>query len=134
MEEPVFDKSTSNSILNQVHEGMDVCDNEGEKIGSVRKVFLGAVTDEMDERGRGPATTSDPEWRNETIVDNIAEVFTADDPLPEAVRGRLLRHGFIRIDVSGIFAEDRYALPDQIESVSEDCVRLRVATDELIAR
>ena len=134
MEEPVFDKSTSNSILNQVHEGMDVCDNEGEKIGSVRKVFLGAVTDEMDERGRGPATASNSEWRDETLVDNIAEAFSADDPLPEAVRGRLLRLGFIRIDTSGLFASDRYVLPDQIESISDDCVRLRLSKDELIER
>ena len=134
MAEPVFDKSTGNSILNQVQEGMSVCDNEGEKIGSVRQVFLGAVTDEMNEQGRGPATASDPEWRDETIVDNIAEVFAADDPLPEAVRGRLLRQGFMRIDTSGIFASDRFAVPDQIESVTDECVRLRVAKDELIER
>ena len=134
MAEPVFDKSTGNSILNQVQDGMSVCDNEGEKIGSVGQVFLGAVTDEMNEQGRGPATASDPEWRDETIVDNIAEVFAADDPLPEAVRGRLLRQGFMRIDTSGVFASDRFAVPDQIESVTDDCVRLRVAKDELIER
>jgi hypothetical protein len=134
MKNPVSDENTNNTILNQVQEGMDVCNNEGEKIGRVRKIFLGAVTDEMDERGRGPATASDPEWRDETIVDNLAEVLTADDPLPATVRGQLLRLGFLRIDTSGIFTSDRFALPDQIESVSEDCVRLRVETDELIAR
>lgn len=134
MEQPIFDKSTGNSILNQVEEGMSVCDNSGQKIGSVRQIFLGAVTDEMNERGRGPATASSPEWRDDTLVDNLAEAFSAEDPLPEAVRGRLLRHGFMRIDTSGIFASDRFALPDQIESVSEDCVRLRVTKDELIER
>lgn len=132
MENPVSNENTNASILNQVHEGMDVCDNDGEKIGSVRQVFLGAVTDKMEERGRGPATASDPEWRDETLIDNLAEAFSADEPLPEAVRGRLLRQGFIRIDTSGIFASDRFALPDQIESVSEDCIHLRVARDELI--
>lgn len=134
MEQPIFDKSTGNSILNQVEEGMSVCDSSGQKIGSVRQIFLGAVTDEMNERGRGPATASSPEWRDDTLVDNLAEAFSAEDPLPEAVHGRLLRHGFMRIDTSGIFASDRFALPDQIESVSEDCVRLRVTKDELIER
>ncbi len=71
--------------------------------------------------------------REDTLVDNLAEAFAGDEELPEAVRGRLLRHGYIRIDTSGLFASNRFAMPDQIESVSDDCVRLRVAKDELIA-
>ena len=134
MENPIFDENTKNSIMNQVQEGMRVCDNSGQDMGSVRPVFLGAVSEQANEQGRGPATAADPEWREDTLMDNLAEAFSADDPLPEALRGRLLRHGFMRIDTSGIFASDRFALPDQIESVSDDCVRLRVAKDELIER
>lgn len=134
MESPMFDQSTNNAILNQVHEGMRVCDSSGDEIGEVRQVFLGAVSDEMNDRGRGPATASTPAMRDESLIDNLADAFTADDPLPEAVRGRLMRHGFIRIDTSGLFASDRFAMPDQIESVSDDCVRLRVTKDELIER
>lgn len=133
MEDPIFDKSTSNSILNQVHEGMRVCDRNSNDIGTIRKVFLGSVTEEMNERGEGPATAPDHQMRDDNLVDNLAEAFSAQDPLPESLRGRLLRHGFIRIDTSGLFESDRYALADQIESVSEDCVRLRLAKDELIA-
>jgi hypothetical protein len=129
-----LDENMGNSILNQIHEGMRVCDNRGQDIGSVRQVFLGAVSEQANEQGRGPATASNPEWRDESLVDNLAEAFSADEPLPEALRGRLLRHGFIRIDTSGIFASDRFALPDQIESISEDCVRLRLTKDELIER
>ena len=70
--------------------------------------------------------------REESLIDNLADAFTADDPLPEAVRGRLMREGFIRIDSSGLFASDRFALPDQIISVSDDCVRLSVMADKLI--
>lgn len=134
MENPIFDESTNNTILNQVREGMRVCDNTGQDIGSVRQVFLGAVSEQTNEKGRGPATAPDPGWRDESLVDNLTEAFSADDPLPEALRGRLLRHGFIRIDTSGVFTSDRYALPDQIDSVSDDCVRLRLAKDELIER
>jgi hypothetical protein len=134
MESPLFDKSTHNTILNQVHEGMRVYDREGEEIGNVRRVFLGAVSDEMHERGKGPATAPDPEMRDDSLIDNLAEAFSADDPLPEALRGRLLRQGFIRIDTEGLFASDRYATPDQIESVSDDTVRLNLMKDDLIER
>ena len=134
MENPVYDQSTNNTILNQIHEGMPVCDSTGQEIGTVRQVFLGAVSQEANERGRGPATAPDPDLRDETIVDNLAEAFAGDDPLPESLRGRLLRHGYIRIDTRGLFASDRFALPDQIESVSDDCVRLRLSKDELIER
>lgn len=133
MERPVFDKNTSNTILNQVHEDMRVCDSAGQEIGKVREVFLGAVSDETHARGGGPATASVPEERDETLIDYAAKAF-ADDLLPEVLRERLLRHGFIRIDTNGLFASDRFALPDQIESVSDDCVRLRLTKDELIER
>lgn len=134
MESPLFDKSTRNMILHQVYEGMNVYDSSGDEIGSVRKVFLGAVSDEMHERGMGPATAPDPAMREDSLVDNLAEAFSAADPLPEAVRGQLLRQGFIRIDTAGLFESDRYATPDQIESVSEDTVRLNLRKDDLIER
>lgn len=51
MENAVFEESTNNTILNQVHEGMRVCDNAGNEIGAVHQVFLGAVSDKRDERG-----------------------------------------------------------------------------------
>jgi hypothetical protein len=127
-----FDDNTSNMILNQIHEDMSVCDRDGHEIGKVRQVFLGEVTDQANDRGGGPATASSPDMRDETLIDNLAEVFAADEPLPETVRGRLLRHGFIRIDTDGLFAADRFALPEQITSVSDDCVQLRVTKDELI--
>jgi hypothetical protein len=128
-----FDGSTSNTILNHIREDMRVCDNAGNEIGTVRRVFLGAVSDETNDRGGGPATASTPDLRGDTLIDNVVKAF-AEEPLPEVVRERLLRHGFIRIDTHGLFASDRFALPDQIESVSDDCVHLRLAKDELIER
>jgi hypothetical protein len=89
-----LDKSMSNTILNQVHEGMRVCDNTGDEIGTVRQLFLGEVSEETNERGGGPATAATPELRGETILDYVAKAF-ADEPLPETLRDRLLRHGFI---------------------------------------
>lgn len=132
MEPPIFDENMSSAILSQVQEGMRVCDREGDEIGTVRQVFLGNVSDKTDERGGGPATASNPDWREESLIDNLAEGLSADEPLPETLRERLMRQGYIRIDTSGLFASDRFALPDQIESVSDDCVRLRLKKDELI--
>lgn len=133
MKRPVFDENSDDTILDQVREGMKVCDNAGNEIGSVREVFLGAVSDEVNERGGGPATANAPETRDETVIDYVARAF-ADEPMPDVLRDRLLRHGFIRIDTHGLFASDRFALPDQIEAVSEDCIQLRLSKDELIER
>jgi len=132
MDNPIFDKSTSKSILNQIEEGMRVVDRDDNEIGTVRKVFLGDVTDETNERGGGPATASGPEVRDDTLIDNLADAFLGAEPLPETVRERLLRHGFIRIDVSGLFASDRFAMPEQIASVSDNRVQLRLTRDELV--
>jgi hypothetical protein len=126
-------ENIDNTILNQVREGMRVCDNAGNEIGTVRRVFLGAVSDETSDRGGGPATASTPELRDDTLIDYVAKAF-ADEPLPEVLRERLLRQGFIHIDTHGLFASDRFALPDQIELVADDCVRLRLTKDELIER
>lgn len=132
MERPVFDEGMSHSILNEVHEDMHVRDSTGEEIGKVREVFLASVSEQKDNRGTGPATVSERDSRDKSLIDYLAEIF-ADNPLPEVVRERLLRQGFIRIDTEGLFASDRFALPDQIESVSDDCVRLQTTKDELIA-
>ncbi len=122
-------------ILKQVREGMMVYDQEGKKVGKVKEIYLGAVSDEVNEQGIGPATAYDPDIREDSLLDNIAEAFAAaDDKLPKVLRNRLLHHGFIRINSTGLFASDRYALPDQIASISDDGVYLSVLRDELIKR
>jgi hypothetical protein len=132
MDSPQLTHSTAHDILNQVREGMRVCDSHGDKIGTVRQLHLGEVSEAADERGQGAATVTSPARGEDSLLERLADVFSAGDRLPDTVRNRLLRQGFIRIAMSGLFARDRFALPDQIEAVSEDCVRLRVDTDALI--
>lgn len=135
MEQQVSKSGLGSPILQQIREEMRVYDREGEEIGQVEKVYLGSVSEDVDAYGAGPATAYDPDLPGEgSLIDNIAEVFTADDKLPEVLRERLLRHGFIRIDSSGLFTGDRYVLPDQIATVSADRIYLNVAQDELIER
>lgn len=119
-------------VLTQVYEGMDVYDVEGEKVGTVEKVFVGGVAGENDQQGSAPATTPVPlETRDETFVDDIAEAFDPQHEIPEVVRERLLRHGFIRVEGPEIFEQEQYITPEQIASVTDDEVRLRVSRSEL---
>lgn len=118
-------------ILTRIDEGMTVYDRDGHRIGTVRRVHLGAVRAQDDERGLGPATVSAGDTSEGSLLEDFARVF-APEPIPEPVRARLLRHGFVRIDATGLFAADRYALPEQIASVSGDHVTLGVTREELM--
>lgn len=135
MVKPISNSEFESPVLEQIYEDMDVYDRAGDKIGEVEDVFLGAVDENAVAEGLGPATAYDPNPpESHSFVHDLAEVFTGDDELPETLRSRLLRHGFIRIDGSGLFASDYYATPDQIASVSHDRIQLNVSRDELIKR
>jgi hypothetical protein len=115
--------------LNQIHKGMNVFDSSGDKIGTVDWVKM---TDEIPDTPQAEQITTQPGvTRDRTFVDNIAEAFSSDD-VPEEVRERLLRDGFVRIDTDGIFSSDRYVLPEQIASVTDSDVIITKRRDELI--
>ena len=122
------------SILTQIYEGMTVYDRADQKIGTVEQVYFGAASQEADTHGGGPTTAASPGGHESSLLEDFAKAIAAGDEMPEPLRQRLLRHGFIRIDSTGLFAADRYVMPDQIAGVSEDRVRLRVTRDELIKR
>jgi len=122
------------NILLRVREGMTVYDARGEEIGKVETVFLGDISDDAMELGGGDAASPDINLgAHRTLVDVIAEALAADD-LPREMAERLLNSGYIRVDGKGLLAADRYVLPEQISSVSDDSVRLRVPVDELVKR
>jgi hypothetical protein len=119
------------NILIKVREGMHVHDPHDKHVGSVAEVYFGsAASKEERERGTGAASIGHPEMRDDSLIDNIAEVFDPND-LPEVVRNRLLHGGYIRIDTAGLFTADRFATPDQIAGVTGDTVHLAVASDKL---
>src|SRR5690349_18367961 len=85
--------------MERVQEGMVVLDESGKRLGAVEYLKLGdpdAVTD-RGERLSDPASSA---------VERIAEVlpFTAErEPrVPEPLRGRLLRVGFLKVDGPGL--------------------------------
>jgi hypothetical protein len=122
------------SLLTQIYEGMTVYDRTDQKIGTVERVYFGAVSQEADTHGGGPTTAAPPGAHESSLIEDFATAIFPADQVPEPLRQRLLRHGFIRIDSTGLFAADRYVMPDQIADVSEDRVTLRVTRDELIKR
>ena len=119
------------NVLRDIHEGMRVFDASHKEIGRVDWVQFG--NDNPTTEDAEASTTGGMEKRDDTFIDNMVDAFRVDD-LPEAVRQRLMMQGFIRIDAEGIFAADRYVLPEQISSVSGDELMLKVDKVELMKR
>ena len=118
----------TSSSLRFVEQGMRVFDREHHEIGKVDWVQFGDDDPETPE-----VEPSGPSGRrtDATLFDVLARAFTADN-VPEEVRDRLLHQGFVRIDADGLFAADRYVMPEQIASVSGDGMTLNVSKDQLI--
>ena len=119
-------------IPRDIHEGMKVYDRTNAEIGTVEMVKFSdedPTTPEVETAGVNPIE----EERDDNLVESIARVFRSDE-LPEELRERLLREGFVLIDADGLFEADRYVLPDQIASVSGDRLVLKASKAELIKR
>ena len=120
----------THTSLRQIHEGMKVIDRTNKQIGEVEMVMFGdddPATPELEASGLSQR------GRRDTLMENIADAFRTDE-LPEEVREKLLHQGFIRVDADGLFAADRYVMPEQISRVDADAVTLTVSKDELIKR
>jgi hypothetical protein len=134
MSQQPFEQQHGSRLLTQIYEGMTVYDSDGEKIGTVEHVYFGEVSQEADKRGAGPETATSPERGESWLIEDVVKAIFPGDRVPEPLRQRLLRHGFIRIDSTGLFAADRYVMPDQIAALSDDRVTLRVTREQLIKR
>ena len=120
-----------NTLPTDIQIGMKVYDSLHKHIGKV---------DDF----RAPENATDPEVEvadidatdkpgHESIVDVVAKAFD-DDPIPKVLRDRLLTEGYVRLDVDGLFAADRYILPEQIASTTADGIVLNVEKDKLIKK
>ena len=118
----------TSSSLRFVEQGMRVFDREHHEIGKVEWVQFGDDDPDTTEvEASGPRRQP----YDDTFIDVIARAFT-DDNVPEELRDRLVHQGFVRIDSDGLFAADRYVMPEQIDSVSGDGLTLNVTRDELL--
>jgi hypothetical protein len=124
------------SVLSVIREGMEVYDSTNDNIGTVDFVHFGAASEAQQELGTGPARpgrADDPQMREDTIIDNLAEAFQPNE-VPRELKEKLLLSGYVLLDAAGLFARDRLITPDQISGVQDDKVLLSVTRDQLIKR
>lgn len=129
---PLFESGQASRLLQQIYEGMAVHDQMGDKIGTVEYVYLGELPEVDEPFGQGqfaPSTTDDSEG---SLIEEFARAIVLTEQVPDIWRERLLSHGFIRINSTGLFTADRYVMPAQIASVAGDRVVLCVSRDRLI--
>lgn len=111
--------------------GTRVFDSERHEIGRVDglKYPENATAPDIE-----PATVDAADTpEDNTIIGAMAEAFGRED-IPEPLRSQLLRDGYIHLDARGLFARDRYILPEQIARVDADGIQLNVTRDALIKR
>ena len=107
-------------------------DQTGHKIGTVEYVYLGEVAESPEECGYNERTASALTSPEASLIEEFAKAILLTEQVSDIWRERLLSYGFIRINSSGLFTSDRYALPSQIAGVADDRVLLYVDRDELI--
>jgi hypothetical protein len=114
-----------------VRVGMKVFDSDGHHIGKVDglKFPENAIAPEVEVAEVDEAVDE----RDTTIIGAVAEAFGHED-IPEPLRSQLLRDGYVHLKASGLFAADRYILPEQISGLNADGIKLNVTKDALIKR
>ena len=113
------------SVMARVREGMHVLDAAGEDVGTVEYFEMGNPE---------AATTAGNEPRGSSVVAAAAEAITpgeGEPDVPEPLRSRLRRTGFIKIDGPGLLESDRYVSSEKVREVTEDRVRLAVPKAQL---
>ena len=132
MAEPEFQVGEANRLLTQVYEGTTVYSRTGGKIGTVEYVYLGELAEASDGHDQELASPSALRGGESSLIGEFARDVVLTEQISDVLRDRLLRHGLLRINSTGLFAADRYVMPDQISSVSADRVTLRVSRNELL--
>jgi hypothetical protein len=114
----------------QIEVGMKVFDSEHHVIGKVDGL---KYPENATAPGVEPATQGLVNREDSVLVDAVAEAFGREE-VPEPLRSQLLRDGYVHLDAKGLFAKDRYILPEQIARMDADGIQLNVTKDALIKR
>lgn len=109
-----------------IQKGMKVIDKSNTEVGTVDHIYFGAAPELNDNHGTGAATAPKPEMPEPSLIEQAADSIFGTDRFPEEMRERLLNKGFIRVDSFGLFAGDRYFLPDQIDHIEGNEIYLNV--------
>jgi hypothetical protein len=130
--EPGFRLEQAYHPLTRVYEGMTVHSRTGKRIGTVEYVHLGELAEADDVYGKEMTARSVFGAYESSFIEDFARTMVLTERIPDTLRDRLLHHGFIKVNSTGLFAAGRYVMPDQIASVSMDGVILRVGRSELM--
>jgi hypothetical protein len=120
------------TLPRDIHNGMRVLDADRKEIGKIDD-FKFSENEDQPEVTPADLDRADRDEDDDSLVRDVARAFAPDD-LPEALRDRLLCEGYARLDTKGLFAADRYILPDQIISSTGDELLLNVRKDDLMKR
>ena len=110
--------------ISQVREGMRVEDAAGVEVGRVEEVRMGDPG--VNEPAREPPSG---------LIGAAAEAFVPGErepDVPDPLRARLRRSGYIKIDGPNLLDADRYVSAERVREVSGDRVRLSVRREDLI--
>jgi hypothetical protein len=117
--------SDMNTNLNAVQRGMHVVDAAGKDVGTVELIRMGdaeAQTTEGNDEVRPAA------------FDLVARALGGEEEpdVPEPLRSRLVRSGYLKVDGKDLLDTDRYVSAEYVSGVADDKVRLSVRREELI--
>ncbi len=116
-------------LVERVREGMDVVGPDGSRLGTVKYVKMGdpqAVTT----RGnaglfQGPGLIGSPgDERGVLDANDLPGWSTGEPHVPDPLRTRLMRVGYIEVDGPDLGGDRRYIAADRVEAVDLDTVRL----------
>lgn len=111
-------------VLSKVKKDMYVFDKYEQFIGTVKFVYFGEDTPKASPTGDFPQ-------EDKTLVEHLVGIFREDRTLPEPVRQRLLRHGYIHMHRKELLKDDAYATPEMIDSIAANDIYLNVTKDEV---
>jgi hypothetical protein len=103
------------SSLEDVREGMDVVDPQGQRLGTVKFVKMGdpeAATAQGQNVGESHG-----------LIDIATDALTGHGAPPPEMRERLLRLGYIEVDATGL-GGDFFIAADKVAEVTDTTVRL----------
>jgi hypothetical protein len=110
--------------ISRVHEGMHVVDAAGDEVGRVQAVQMGDPEALTTDRTPPPRDILDAAMR--AVGEDEAE-----PDVPEPLRSRLRRTGYLKIDGPDLLDTDRYVSSQDVRDVSGERVQLKVRKDEL---
>ena len=116
-------------IPSEVRKGMKVFDRLQKEIGKVEDFRFS----ENDTDHAIQPEEIDPidRTRQDTFMLALTQSFVADG-LPQELHDRLLTEGYVKLDAKGLFAADKYILPEQIASADGQGLFLNVDMAALI--